>query len=482
MTKRPPERAPSRDLLNHEIRRFAKGSQRWEIVRDDHTHTVRTKGRTASVRCDSDEAANAAALALVAAKVEAGFAEVDPGATGAPALDPKRLAKQLAKLEPLAFAAWLTEQGHPWGKLIALQHAIAAAPKKAAALQDKVDKLLAADGAAILGPFAAAHGSRWTWDLGFLRRAEVACRPGSQGVADAARGVCALPAAARLETLVLAPRLERFPTWRSWEQSYNQIENVWWELDKLARAVPPELTRLGFGAWPASAADAYLAMPNFDELSRAFPALTHLELTGFVWAEHGTLKLPKLTELAMRFARAEPNGIAALAKSKLPKLERLEVWLGGASETVLDDVHPAGAYEGEDQDWRDRYPVVFTAEDLAKLAPPRGIVCNVDAKALRPLLDATWPVKHLSFGGPAVDAALLAAVVKSPLVKRATALELTGAVDEPTLIAAKKSLAHLATLRVPRASAKLRAALPKVDIAAAAESNDFHFRFVATVE
>src|SRR5205085_6456914 len=134
----------------------------------------------------------------------------------------------------------------------------------------------------------------------------------------------------------------------------------------LAKLVPERITHVGFGGWPAPAAAGYVYMPSFTKLSKAFPNLTGLELTGSCPTKPGNLKLPKLVDLEVRFASPNSTVIGAIVGSKLPKLERLSVWLGGTANVCVDDVYPPDEWE-EGKSGADRYPKTFDAADLENM-------------------------------------------------------------------------------------------------------------------
>jgi predicted DNA-binding WGR domain protein len=490
-------------------RRFEHSTKFWEIVVDGSSHTVRfgklgAAGQSKTKTFDDADAARADATKLIAEKTGKGYDEVRVAA--APELDAKELKQHLKNLpglvqDPgfLVFSDWLQTKNHPWGQLIALQHAAATTPKKAASLQKEAEKLLADQRAAILGPLARARHSDFTWHLGFLRRAVVGMEADAKSIAAGVKALLALPIAHFLEALVINPYVSSFPVWRDWDSSLDHVVDPWDDLEKLAKLIPERIKHVGFGGWPAPAATAYVQMPSFSKLSKAFPALERLELTGHGGAKPGKLSLGKLVDLEVRFARGDNNHLEAIAGSKLPKLERLVVWLGGESHVTVDDVYPPDDdfdYDDEDATGLDRYPDSFSDGDLERMSS-YGTYARANADAVGALLAASYSpsLTHLGIRSAVFDDAMVAAIVKSPLIKRIKTLDLSGGTlsDEmvKSFVSAKKALGHLESIDVSRnkltaaGAKKLVAALPNANIGKPGKDPsgpEFHFRFVATVE
>lgn len=441
--------------------------------------------------------------AMVKDKLAAGYVQTGGEVAKGPELDKKELKRHLSNLRPLAddpaylvLADWLQTQDHPWGELIVLQHGAATNPKKAAALTKQADKHLKVHAPAIVGEAANDPHSHFEWHHGFVRRATIACPADAKRLPKLVKAFVDAPVAHMLETLVIAPYQATFQTHQDWGSSKSNLVDPWTELDKLAKAIPARITRVGLGGWPAVLAQGYVEMPAFSKVSSAFPALTALELTGYVGDKPGKLSLSKLTDLAVRFSRGTGEALRALATSKLPKLERLAVWLGGSQHGVVDDVYPPDDIDydsDDDDDDQERYPSTFSAADLEGMDSGSSD-CDVAAEDLRALLDASFgpALSHLELGSPVWTEELLAAIPKGKLIKSIKTLKLTGGylTDEliKPLIAAKKALAQLASLEIeariePPVAKKLAAALPNAKITARPDdATDFHFRYTATVE
>jgi predicted DNA-binding WGR domain protein len=483
---------------------FESGPKFWEIWIDGTTvftrfGTTGSKGQTKLKEHGSADEAKSDLEKQMVEKIKKGFVAVggDAGASAAPELDRKELQRLLKGLKSLddpgvlVLADWLQTQNHPWGELIALQHS----GKK---VQKEVDALLALRGGAILGELALAKHTSFDWKNGFVRRAVLGSDANAKDIAAAIKHLLALPAAALVEAIAMNPYRATFPVWQDWGSSMEHIVDPWTDLDGLAKLVPARVTHVGFGGWPAPAASAYVRMPSFSKLSKAFPHLTKLELTGTVSEKPGTLSLKELVELEVRFSMADGPGLAALAGSKLPKLERLSVWLGGSANVCVDDVYPPDEWDEDNED-KSRYPDSFSAEDLEHMSD-YGVEPDTGADDISGLLGASFPkLVHLGFPSSSFRAEVVTALAKSKLVKQAKTLDLSHCRfnDDAAkaLVDAKKQLAHLESIdlsscRFPdKQLKKVKSALPNATVTesragseAKTEAPQFHFRYVATVE
>ena len=497
-----------------EKRIFETDDKFWEVWIDGSqvfTHFGKTgaAGQT-KIKPTADEAAAEASLEdMVAKKKKEGFKQTGgPKPPAGPALDPKELKKLLAPLtsaqDPavMVLADWLQGQNHPWGELIALQYGAATTPKKAAALEKAADKLLEDQREAILGALADDTRTQVTWHCGFAQRAVIGSKADAKSVTAALKRFLAQPIAKVVETIVLGPMQETFSVWRDWDSSEEHIVDPWPDLEKLA--IPAHVTKLGFGAWPGTAASAYIELPSFTKLSKAFPKLTALELAGSGSDKQGKLSLPVLTELSIHLSHATATDLEAVAGSKLPKLERLTLGLGGHSYATVDEVYGAAEVEyGDDDEPVDedasRYPSSFSAKDLESMNGYGDLNTNTPVDALIAVL-ASPPTKslvHLGFDSSYLTAELLEAVVKSKLIKQLKTLDLSNGrlADDrvKVLIGAKKLLAHLESIDLrhtgltPELGKKISAALPNANVGKLskkpeAKGPDFFFRYVACME
>lgn len=415
-------------------------------------------------------------------------------------LDATALEHQLAQLPPLVddpaylvFADWLQSRGHPWGELVALQHAAATAPtpRRRDELAAAAEKLLQEHARAILGELPPEQ-AQLVWHLGFVRSARLVTPATSNTLLAAVRALLRLPVARMLESLILDPRPEQFTTNQDWSSSSENIVDPWPDWDELGPLLHERVPHLGFGGWPAPAAAAYVQMPSFDIISRWLRGLRRLELTGSWRARREILDLPELVDLEVRFADASDAALDALAASKLPALERCVVWLGGSSNCILDDVYPPADRDDDDED-QDRYPPNYSAADLEHLEI-HGVRTAISGKTLRGFVDALPPlVTELGLPSSRLSAELIELLVRSPRIATLRRLDLSGSAlgDDAAraLLGARAALARIGVIDLARNqitsswTSQLTAALPNVNIGEQGQREpDFFFRYVATME
>ncbi len=434
---------------------------------------------------------------MVKDKLKEGYAQTGGEVAKGPELDKKELKRHLSNLKPLAddpaylvLADWLQTKEHPWGELIVLQHGAATNPKKAASLQKQADKHLKENGPVILGEAANDPRSHFEWHHGFVRRAVIASAADIKVMTKAVKSFLDSPVSHMVETLVISPYVATFTTHQDWDDSSGDMVDPWKELDKIAKLIPDRITRVGFGGWPASMAHAYVYLPSFSKVSSTFPKITALELTGLHTEKLGKLSLPQLTDLAIRFAHGNDETLRAVATSKLPKLERLTIWLGGTEHGLVDEVYSPDEDDEDDED-NDRYPATFSASDLEGMGMDTPD-CEVTADGLRALLDASFSPKltHLSIGSPRWTAELFGALAQGKLIKSLKKLTIHGGswsddIIKP-LVAAKKALSHLESLelhaQMEAATEKKLKALTNATVTKPEERENFHLRYTATME
>jgi uncharacterized protein (TIGR02996 family) len=487
----------------------ATSSKFWEIWRDGSMVYVQfgKLGADGQLKVKAEKTAEAAERSVekqIREKLAKGYAEAAaaPPAPPAPRLAPKELERHLASLPPLGeddaaylvFADWLQAQGHPWGELITLQHGARTAPnaKKRDQLERAAGKLLAQHRATILGAAAEHEQSSFEWYLGFVRTATLGTAADPAAISDALDALLARPAASRLEGLVLNPVPAQFETHRDWDSSPDNVVDPWTELDELARRVPPRVTHLGFGGWPAPAASAYVQMPSYSALSKPFKRLRRLELTGWPNPKPGKLALPELRDLEVRFGMASGRDLAAITNGKLGKLERISVWLGGRAYCILDDVYPPD----EDSDADDRYPSHFSGGDL-ELLDVHGVSSAARAPDVSAFIDALpRTIKHLGIRSATLDDEMCRAILSRKLIGSLETLDLSGGTlddDSAKLLlttSAKKSLSRLKTLDLERnclgaaTAKKLAAAFPSARIRHQRKTGqpELFLRYVAVME
>lgn len=416
-------------------------------------------------------------------------------------VDAAALQAQIALLPPLAddpaylvFADWLQSQGHPWGELVVLQHRLAkAAPEERDTLEGAVAQLLEHHGEDIIGGLPR-DADTLDWHLGFVRRAQLVTPAQAEPILAATEALLGAPAARMLEALALAPRVERLDTTRDWGNSAGNIVDPWPDWDELGKLLHERVPRLAFGEGPRPrAAAAYVRMPSFDMISRWLrTTLRSLELTGSAPGVRAPLELLHATELAVRYAEAGDEDLAALAASKLPVLERLSVALGGSAHCILDDVYAPEEYDSDNED-QERYPSHYFAGDLEALEV-HEVSSNVGPEALRRFLDAVPPgVTDLGLPSSALNQGLLEVVVAHPRLATLRRLDLSACglrdLEAEVLRGASGPLGRLASIDLSRnrlsaeGAAHLARVLPNAALAEqGSEDPDFFMRYVATME
>ncbi len=468
----------------------------WEIWLDGNNVYTRHGKLGASGQTKLKAGDSATLEKMVKEKTAAGYVQTGGEVMAGPELDKKELKRHLGNIKSFedagaigVLADWLQTQNHPWGELIALQHGAATNPKKAASLGKQADKHLKENAPTILGAVANAKHSHFEWKHGLLSRAVIGAPADQAALVKATKTLLAQPAAHLIETVVLCPYRAEFDTWRDWGSSTDHIVDPWTDLAKIASVIPDRVTKVGLGGWPAPAAAGYVMMPSFAKVSSTFGHVTALELTGWPGDKLGKLSLPKVTDLAVRFALATGDSLKALANAKLPKLERLSVWLGGSSSVCVDDVYSPDDWDEDNED-KLRYPATFTDGDLESMDPSNsGIDCEVAAADLTTLLSASFSpsLTHLEIGCAHWSADLVAALAASPLLKKLQSLVIAGGVldDDRLKPLTKKAFSHLTSFEITSAlsetaTKKLKAAFPNLAIRGGGEA--WHFRYVATVE
>lgn len=488
-------------------RMFERDGKFWEVWQKESTVFTRfgatgANGQTRLKKEPSPDLAKKLLEKMVKEKVHEGFRQTGGDLvtdSSVKPLDPKALKKHLASLTDdaahLVFADWLTEQGHPWGELITLQHGAATATtdKKREQLEKSVAKLVKEHGTTLLGRTAQQKYARFTWHLGMLERATIESAPDAKAILAAVKELLAQPAAQKLRGVSVAAIPITFQTVRDWGATDENLVNPWPDPTALAAALPDRITHVGFGGWPAPPAAAYVEWPNLGKVSKAFPKLEGLSITGWHPDNVGKLSIPTLKELSVRFSNATEAGLATLAGSKLPKLERLTVWLGANASCILDDVYEPEDYDEDDEDAL-RYPATFKGTDLEQLEV-YSLDSDVGARAIQTLLNALpKTVKHLALQGGKMDDEMLQAIVTHKAIKQLETLDLSGgnlnddSVNK-VLVKQKKTLEHLASLdlsdnRLSDAGVKrVKSTLPNARADRQRKKDpEFFMRFVATME
>ncbi len=400
--------------------------------------------------------------------------------------------------------------------MISLQHAIAAAPnaKKKAELQREETSLLQSAGRAILGDLArAGRPTRFEWKAGFIDHAVIASPTHALVLAERLETLFSLPAGRSLTRLTLHAEPTRLNTHQEGEQSVDDVVDPWVRVAPVLAQAPASLTHLAFGEAPPSGAAAYVALPDLTAVARALPRLTHLELQGAGGgAQHGLREgfdFPQLRSLEVRLASANPADLAAISLGKLPALETLTVSTGGNAYTDLDS---AGYDPYDNEDGEARYPDTYPASDLDKMELYDVSPEISSAQVGQWLAQVAFPsLRSLTLDTP-LRADLITALAAAPVLRSLTTLRLSGRLTTDALealFAHKARFAHLRSLALrlddlPRESEadrpriillreepgaarpngtrdRLEQAFPMLQ-AGPSESEDFVFRFVATME
>ncbi|MGC4114615.1 MAG: WGR domain-containing protein [Myxococcales bacterium] len=452
---------------------FAEGgsSKFWEITISGDSHTVRfgkigTPGQEKTKTFGSDAEAQKDAEKLVAEKTKKGYAEVSAGGAEAgppaPPIDGPELDEHLAAIAKApadaekrqVFGDWLQSKGHPWGELIALNHAAATAPNatKRAEFEKAVTQLLQKQGAAILGDLArAGRPTRFEWSYGFLKEVVLASPTDKLVLKERVQTMLGLPAARQLEKLTLHAQPLKFTPHSDWDTSTEDIVQPWKDVIPLLAKLPPSVKALAFGEPPPDSASGYVAKPDFAALAKAMPKLESLEVQ-CAGSDDGLGKIdfPELKNLELRLANADPQDLESIQKARLPKLERLTVWLGGFSNCTLDDAISPSEWDEDNEDGS-RYPDHYAASVLEELEV-YDIESNLNAPAVTAFANSTFPstLKHLGIHSAQLDASLLDAICKAPVVKQLESLSLEGGTlgdaAADVLIKNKDRLAHLKTI------------------------------------
>lgn len=498
---------------------FAEGgsSKFWEITLDGDSHTVRfgkigTPGQEKTKTFGSASEAQKDAEKLVGEKTKKGYAEVGGGGAEAgppaPPIEGPELDEHLAAIarapsdveKRQVFGDWLQSKGHPWGELIALNHAAATAPNasKRAEFEKAVTQLIQKSGSAFLGDLArAGRPTRFEWNYGFLEEAVVASPTDKLVLKERLQTLLGLPVGRLLRKLTLHAQPLKFVPHQDWDTSTDDIVQPWKDVLPLLAKAPATLKALALGEPPPNSASGYVAKPDFAALAKALPALESLEVqcsgsdNGL-----GKIEFPELKNLEIRLANADPQDLESIQKARLPKLERLTVWLGGFSNCTLDDVIAPAEWDEDNED-ASRYPDTYQASVLEELEI-YDIESNLNAQSITAFVNSTFPatLKHLGLNSAPIGPDALDALCKAPVVKQLESLAIEGgtlgdsAVD--VLLKNKDRLAHLKEISLARntlpkpAATKIEGELKNVKCGKQREDSqgapEFIFRYVATME
>lgn len=297
------------------------------------------------------------------------------------------------------------------------------------------------------------------------------------------------PDAHSIESVIINPLPSTVPTHRDFlptdlagepAVSLAGVADPWAHAEELARLLPAQVSHVGFGGWPAPLAIAYVRMPSFSTLSEHFGMLRKLELTGACRDHQGSLALPLLRDLEVRFAYAAPHALDAVVRSTLPALERLAVWLGGIGICRRDGPPVPGHMPAHELDTMQTVAVWNDLSDLHLQEFVDRIPPSVQELALCFARESCGPL----YG--ACDA-----IAASSRIRTLRRLDLAGGslgddfVRE--LIEMKAAFAHLEQLNLsrnrisPRYQARLLRAMPNVAVGDQSDAlPKLSFRIVVT--
>jgi uncharacterized protein (TIGR02996 family) len=267
----------------------------------------------------------------------------------------------------LVYADWLQAQGDPLGELIVLAHAGKDAAAEQLVAEQRMLGALADFALPETGKRQRSQHLRLTWHLGLVRDASIGWEtysgPGTYDEAlEDLTALLELPVARFLRSLEIGP----LPA-----SDTMAFESMVERLAELAKPQTLQTVYVGnIGHWDISGTSA----GPFDRLLDAYPRLRSLTVHA------GDISLGQLEHAELRTLAVQSGGLASetlreLGEARLPKLERLEVWLGtpnyGGTYEVAD-LRPLLASQG--------FPAlrhlglmnaVFTDDIVAALAPSR---------------------------------------------------------------------------------------------------------------
>jgi uncharacterized protein (TIGR02996 family) len=237
----------------------------------------------------------------------------------------------------LVYGDWLQTQGHPWGELIAVQHALEREPDA-----ENADSLRATEAAflrkyelPLLGALARHSQVKLSFRLGFIAGARV-----NEGTWTNAASLRALVRA--LQRLPAARFLNDL--WVGTLTHYVKGDYGPVTAQLTARKAPQALRRLSLGMSAlhdnslmgaeippakgvASGGAAWPLLGDLEALFNAFPKLEDVTLqTSDVHL--GTIRLPELRAFELRSQTWARGIIHSLVTAEWPKLERLDLWFG----------------------------------------------------------------------------------------------------------------------------------------------------------
>ncbi len=251
-----------------------------------------------------------------------------------PALDAALRADPSDVPSALVYSDWLLQQGHPRGRLIAVQHALIERPddpelvaEAARLLDEHYDELLT--------PLQLCEKLDLVWERGFVKRARIG-RSGDAGP-QTLWEVLRHPSTRFLRELVIGCH-------KSGDQN-NELM-----CDLLLHAGPhPPLRLVEIADFDQSEIDnidisrAWLG--DLSQLSACYPQLEDVVLKGHGSVQLGELRLVHARRFALRTSSMARATLGSILRAPWPALEELELWFGDpdrgyGAECALDDVLP----------------------------------------------------------------------------------------------------------------------------------------------
>ena len=313
----------------------------------------------------------------------------------------------------LVYGDWLQERGDPRGALIAIQHALQAAPDDPELRRAEAEHL-ARHAPALLGGLAAntldhdgvRDAKALTWHLGFVRRAffrYVAYQMHDRHV----------PSVEELVRDFFACESSRFVTELSIgvEEPGDSHDQV---VAAIALAPRPTIRALHLAEfeYPDDSELSWVELGDLSALWPALPALRTLTLQAgsFELGAPDVFGLPELRELVVHTSGLTRANLDAIVSARLPALERLELWFGSTTYG-----------------------------------------CDITAEAVAPILDGAHPsLTHLALANAEFTDASCAMLATSRLLPRLHTLDLSRGTMTATglaaLVAAAPAFAHLDVL------------------------------------
>ncbi|MFT3699272.1 MAG: hypothetical protein QM831_39355 [Kofleriaceae bacterium] len=348
------------------------------------------------------------------------------------------------------FADQLISQGDPWGEVIAAQ---------LAGHEELATKLIE--------QHRICAGFTIEWKHGFARTVTITGDPDPKLLRERLTKFFTLPQAQLCDGVVFAPVRATMQTTRDYGEYTINMSSPYADCEDLWKAVPMQVTRFGFGAWPnPPGAAAYVRMPGFRTVSGWFQRAVEMSFVGADHDVQSPFLLPNCKKLAIHCADMHRETLESLVRSELPVLEELWIGTGGDESSVLDDVEPP---EEGDDGWE--YPEIYPAsylDDFSDHGPPSGRFGDMFGLLAEIKLPA---IKRLSLAGSVIDQRTIQQLAALPYLDQLHEIDLRDCALVPQI----KDVAPLID--------ELRSRVPSVLGGANAKKPvPFVMRYIATME